>query len=440
MTTARVGELEARVAELTAQASRPPPPPPAPRPAPEITAAIDPGVDAEGVTTLARPGLLLSGYVQGQGFASHQSQDQLQQGGAYLNQDQFAVRRARLRADRRWTYAAVTLEIDGNTTAGLSFGLRRAEASLLWDPDGTGAPVAMLTAGMFYTPFGYELPAPARTRPFMERSLWSTAMFPGQADVGVRLAGSWRFLRYAIALVNGEPISESASRPFRGDPNAAKDLVARVGADAAPVAALRVAGGVSVLQGKGFHAGADASKSGTAWRDLNENGQVDLGEVMAVPATAATPSANFRRWAVGADLRVTLRTSLGLTRLLGEAAVGNNMDRGLFVADPIVTGVDVRQFGFYAAVVQDVFAWGLVGFRVDVYNPNADLFDSRAGQLLPASQTITTLSPLIGVRFKDRARLSLQYDHITDNLARDATGVPTDLRNDQVTLRLQVDL
>ena len=44
------------------------------------------------------------------------------------------MRRGRLRADRRWTYAAVTLEIDGNTRSGLSFGLRRAEASLLWDP------------------------------------------------------------------------------------------------------------------------------------------------------------------------------------------------------------------------------------------------------------------------------------------------------------------
>ena len=100
----------------------------------------------------------------------------------------------------------------------------------------------------------------------------------------------------------------------------------------------------------------------------------------------------------------------------------------------------MRQFGVYAAVVQEVFAWGLVGFRFDLYNPNADFFDSRAGQLLPASQTITTLSPLIGVRIKDRARLSLQYDHISDNLARDATGVPTDLSNDQITCRLQVDL
>ena len=120
--------------------------------------------------------------------------------------------------------------------------------------------------------------------------------------------------------------------------------------------------------------------------------------------------------------------------------VASNMDRGLFVADPVATGFDVRELGYYAAFVQDVLAWGFVGFRVDVYNPNADLFENRAGQLLPASQSITTLSPLVGFRIGERARLSLQYDHILDNLARDATGVPTDLKNDLITARLQVDL
>jgi len=440
MTTSRLGELEARLDEVAAIASRPPPPPPA-RPVAEVTTENDPSADAENIATvLARPGFLLSGYAQGQVFASRASQDQLQQGGAFLNQDQFTVRRARLRADRRWTYAALALEVDGNTNGGLNFGLRRVEASVLWDREGNGAPLVMFTAGMFYIPFGYELPASARTRLFLERSLSSTALFPGQADIGVRLAGSWRFLRYAVALVNGEPIVEAASRPFRGDPNAPKDLVVRLGADTTPAAPLRIAGGVSFLQGKGFHAGADATKSGTVWRDVNENGTVDLGEVMSVPGTAATPSANFRRWAVGADLRVTLRTPLGLSRLQSEVVVASNMDRGLFVSDPITTGVDVRQFGFYAAVIQDLYAWGFVGFRVDTYNPNADLFESRAGALLPTSQTITTLSPLAGVRIGDRTRVSVQYDHIQDNLARDATGVPADLSNDQIIARLQVDL
>ena len=91
-------------------------------------------------------------------------------------------------------------------------------------------------------------------------------------------------------------------------------------------------------------------------------------------------------------------------------------------------------FGIDDAAIQCRAPGGVIAIRA------GHLFDSRAGQLLPASQTITTLSPLIGVRFKDRTRLSLQYDHITDNLARDATGVPTDLSNDQVMCRLQVDL
>ncbi len=205
-------------------------------------------------------------------------------------------------------------------------------------------------------------------------------------------------------------------------------------------APLRLAGGVSLLTGKGFHPGTDATKPGTVWRDLNENGAIDLGEVMGLPGAAATPSRNFRHWAVGADLRASLRTRLGLTRLLAEGTIASNMDRGLFVADPVASGIDVREFGFNVAVAQDITARAVVGLRLDVYNPNADSTDSRAGQLLPSSQVVTTLSPLIGVRIGDRTRLTLQYDRTFDKLARDASGVPTDLKNDQVTARLQVDL
>jgi hypothetical protein len=436
----RIEALEARLAVLAA-APKPAPPPP-PRPVAEVNAESDARGEREGVANvLPAPGFLLSGYAQGQYLASGASQDQLQQGGALLNEDQFVVQRARLRADRRWTWAALSLELDGNTRNGLSFGIRRAEASLLWDREGNGAPVLMLTAGLFYVPFGYELPASARNRFFMERSLASTAFFPGQGDVGVRLAGSWRFLRYAVALTNGEPISESTSRPYRGDPNAAKDLVARVGVDTAPASRLRIAGGVSFLDGKGFHAGSSATKNGTVWVDGNEDGIIQSSELTPVIGASATPSANFRHWAVGADLRLTVTTPLGLTRLGGEVIVGSNLDRGLFVADPIANGnLDVRQLGFYASLVQDVFSWGLVGFRIDLYNPNADVRDTRAGLLLPANQTITTLSPIIGARVGERTRLVVQYDRVQDNLARDQLGVPTDLKNDQLTARLQVDL
>jgi hypothetical protein len=436
----RIEALESKLAVLAAAPK--PVPPPQPRQVAEVIGPLDARGEREGVANvLPAPGFLLSGYAQAQYQASGASQDQLQQGGALLNEDQFVVQRARLRADRRWTYAALTLELDGNTRNGLTFGIRRAEASVLWDRDGNGSPLAMLTAGLFYVPFGYELPASARNRFFMERSVSSTAFFPGQGDVGLRLAGSWRFLRYALALTNGEAIVEGVSRPYRGDPNAAKDLIVRVGVDTAPSSIVRVAGGVSFLDGKGFHAGASATKSGTVWVDGNEDGIIQSSELVPVIGAAATPSANFRHWAVGADLRVTIATPLGLTRLASEVIVGSNMDRGLFVADPIANGnLDVRQLGVYASVVQDLWSWGLVGFRFDLYNPNADLRDARAGQLLPANQTITTLSPIAGVRVGERTRFVVQYDRIIDNLTRDQLGVPTDLKNDQITARLQVDL
>ena len=115
------------------------------------------------------------------------------------------------------------------------------------------------------------------------------------------------------------------------------------------------------------------------------------------------------------------------------------MDRGLFVADPVATGVDVRHLFYYAALVQEITKWGLIGFRADAYDPNADFLDNRTGQLLPVSQTIHTLSPLVGLPIPGRARLLFQYDAVLDALARDALGVPADLKNDRFTFRLQVE-
>jgi hypothetical protein len=62
------------------------------------------------------------------------------------------------------------------------------------------------------------------------------------------------------------------------------------------------------------------------------------------------------------------------------------------------------------------------------------------GRLIPADASVKTYSPLVGLVFPDRVRLLIQYDAIVDKLARDRQGVPTDLENDQITLRLQGEL
>src|SRR5262249_3522914 len=137
-------------------------------------------------------------------------------------------------------------------------------------------------------------------RLFLERSTMERAFFPGEYDLGARLGGGWRFLRYTIAAMNGDPIGEKA---FPGrDPNQSKDVIGRLGLDL-PVRRLGVAGGLSAVWGTGFHAGTPATKDVLTWRDTNQDGAVQVNEISVIAGQAPTPSQNFTRWAIGGDLR-----------------------------------------------------------------------------------------------------------------------------------------
>ncbi len=388
---------------------------------------------------LAPEGLTLGGYAQSQ-YESHQdSQDQLAQGGALLNKNRFSVRRARVSLVGDWQYAAIAVELDANTTNGAQVDLRKAEASLQYRPDRSKPPIVMATVGQFDTPFGYELVESPRTRWFMERSQASQAFWPGEPDLGVRVAGAVSFFRWTIAVLNGEPLGEKSSFALQ-DPNGAKDVVFRFGFDANPRDDLHLAGGVSSLRGRGFSPGTDATKTGLQWQDLNENGVIDGPETTPIPANAATPSQNFDRWAAGADLRVQYRSPLGVTKVYGEFMLGSNMDRNQYFANPIQAKIDQRELGYYIGAIQELGPYAVIGFRYDFYDPNSNAFDKRQGLLLPYSEAIKTASPLIGLTLPDRARLVFQYDIVRNALARTAEGVPTDLKANVWTLRLQVQL
>jgi len=348
------------------------------------------------------------------------------------------VRRARVRIPGEWNVAAAVVELDGNTVGQPVFGLRTAEAILQYRLDEQGPPLAAMSLGLMSTPFGLELPESQRDRMFMERSLMSRAFWPGEQDVGLRVYGGLKFLRWSFAALNGEPLDERNGFPGR-DPNVSKDVVVRLGAEIAPTPALQIAFGMSALRGKGLHPGSDATKPRVDWRDLNEDGAIQSPELAAVPASAAMPSASFERWALGVHLGTSYRSSLGVTSVRSEAYVAQNMDRGLFVADPVTTGTDSRELGAYVAAVQTVGRYGLLGLRYDLYDPNLDVLDKRSGRLVPFSQRIHTFSPLVGIVLP-HARLTLQYDVIRDALAKDERGVPTDLANDTWTLRLLVHL
>jgi hypothetical protein len=385
-------------------------------------------------------GIAITSYVQAQYESHDDSEDQLRQGGALLNQNRFLIRRGRLKIEREWDMSSVMVELDGNTTRGPAFVLHHAEASLLWrgDQPAPAPPLIRLTLGLFDVPFGYELVESPRTRFFMERSLASRDFFPSEPDLGLRISGEVGWFRYALALVNGDPNGELNGFPLQ-DPNQSKDFVVKAGANVESDS-LEMSGDVSVLNGTGFVKGTDATKNSLVWNDLMPaDGNLRTSEITGVPALAATPSRNFRRWAVGADLKMRLRSLLGWTQVFGEVSLASNLDRGQFVANPTLSN-DVRELGFFAGVVQQVTPFAVIGFRADYYDPNADITDSQQGRTVPGNQKMVTYSPLIGGLLPGRIRLLFQYDFIRDHLARDALGVPTDLRNDTWTLRMQGEL
>jgi hypothetical protein len=384
----------------------------------------------------------ISGYLQSQYQSSQLSEDQLDPSGMALNQDRFVIRRARLRLTGEWNLGSLLLEVDGNTVRGISASIRRAEASLVWrNADRMRPPLAQLSAGLIDMPFGSEMRQGQEELLFMERSTGSMSLFPGLQDTGVRLSGALGVFRYAAAVVNGTPVDDRTGGTSV-DPTRAPDLLGRLGIEAHPTESLGIIGGVSWLSGTGFSAGSIATKNRTEWRDLNENGIVDMasGELVASPGTAARPSSTFGRWALNADLEARLAWSGGVSHLYAEATMASNLDRALVVADPITTGRDARELAWSAGLLHDVASLGFVGLRYDAYFPDLDALDARRGRLLVTDLSVHTIAPLLGWRISEKARLTLQYNLVRDHWGRNLSGVPDDLANDSWQLRLHVGL
>jgi hypothetical protein len=390
------------------------------------------------VVTAARAGLSLTGYIQADLAFRQSSEDQLNGStGEPLNEDRFLIRRARLRAAIDDTYVSGAVEFDGNTVRGPLARILAAEASLKWPgTDPAVGPLVMATMGLFKIPFGFEVRESDRDRHFLERSTMSRAFFPGEYDLGARVQGGWRFLRYALAVQNGDPVGEKL---FPGrDPNDAKDVVGRLGLDASPVPALAMAAGVSGLWGKGLHKGTGATKTTLQWQDRNEDGRFQAGEIVTVAGVSAIPSESFPRHAIGLDGRIGFAVAPAWrTTVYGELVLANNLDRAIQVADPLgPLGRDQRELGYYVALLQDLGPYATIGARYDLYNPDRDSNNRQLGRQIPTEMSWKTLSLAASVHGRT-GRLLAEYDLNRNKLGRDAAGVPANLKDNAFTLRAE---
>jgi hypothetical protein len=378
------------------------------------------------------------GFAQIDYLVSQLSQSQLDpSSGQPLNQNRIFVRRARLGADIERPYIAGRIEFDGNTINGPTARIIDAEASIrlpgstVLDP-----PLVMGTIGLMKIPFGYEIGQADTERLFMERSIMETAFFPGEYDLGLRVMGGWRFLRYAVAVMNGEPLGEKSYPGI--DPNIAKDVVGRVGVVTRPAPALYVQGGVSLLQGTGFHAGTTLTKSVLVWQDLNNNGVYDNGETNVIPGSSTVPSQNFNRFALGADLLISYDECPGwTTTLYGEVITAENLDRGVVPADPISANRNLREFGYYVALTQLIAKYAEVGARYSYYNPDQDATYSVIANPIPLDASDSTWS-ITAAAVSPYGRFIVEVDLNKNHMGRDAAGNPANLASNAFIVRGEV--
>lgn len=353
-----------------------------------------------------------------------------------LNQNRFLVRRARLKLDIDHGIVAGVVELDANTVRGVQVRPLNVEASLRWPSGSELPPLIMGTVGQFKIPYSFEVLQSDTDRLFLERSNLARALFPGEFDLGLRVQGSWKFLRYAVAIMNGHPVGESTFPSI--DPINAKDFVGRLGVESEVVPGLTIVGGISGLKGTGFHAGTPATKDALVWHDLNGDGAVQSSEIQVIPGSDSLPSSTFNRFAAGIDLRITYRIpAIGVVSAFGEATTAANLDRGATPADPSWIGRDLREQGFYVGATADLLDLVTVGVRYDAYQPDQDAFENKVSRFVPRDASLSTLAIAVGAHYQF-GRLILEYDRNTNHLGRALNGTPASLKDDQFGVRAEV--
>ena len=405
----------------------------------DAKAIVEAALQKQGPKVSGIEGLTLSGFLQADMYAKQSSEDQLNTStGQPLNDDRFSIKRARLRASVDRGYLAGIVEMDANTVNGPQARPMAMEATIKLPGD--EVPYVAATVGVFKIPYGFEIGQADYQRLFAERSNLERALFPGEYDLGARIAGGWRFVRYALAVQNGEPVGESTF-PDR-DPNAAKDVVGRLGMAASLGEGVNVQGGFSGVVGKGLHKGTAPTKPTMIWQDRNENGRIDPSETIPSPGSSGLPSQNFSRHALGADILFSVTTArLGTTTAYAEITWAKNLDRAMLIADPYgPLGRDMRERGYYLALVQDFGKHVQAGVRYDNYDPDQDSTDRVAATVLLSSQAVSTIALGLAARWKIGGlanRLLVQYDINRNHAGRDQGGLPTNLASNVFTLRAE---
>jgi hypothetical protein len=319
--------------------------------------------------------------------------------GATSNGTFFRLRRARLKTEYMPADSVrLVFEIDptpaGGATGGIGTIARNVEAQGIarWS-EGLTTELGM---GMFKIPFGYEVLQSDADRPFIERSWGEQNLTPSEFDVGAKMYTTWTRGKYRLdvqlAIVNGQMLGEPTFALIP-DLNKGKDFVGRAALD-------------------------------WTWGTLGVSGYYGQGQ------TIDTTGLRFKQFVRGAvNVEGALRFSLAKThkeewqtRLLAEATLAQNMDRGTkypfaVPAIPAAITSDVKDFGernLWVRLEQDLSRWTTLALRFDQYTPNVSQGDDARN----------TFGVVGVVHFNQWLQAMLEFDHAIDHVHVPGTPIP----------------
>lgn len=305
--------------------------------------------------------------------------------GSTTNGTFFRLRRTRLRTFYETDIAKFFLQIDALPAGGASPGIgtivRNAEATGIarWTKDVR----TEVTAGLFFTPFRFELLEPSLKRPFIERTWFVQNVFPIERNIGVHATTHAMNdkLQVDVGVVNGQTLGE---RYFVAVPdlNKSKDVL-----------------------------GSIIYRIGSL--TLGVNGYLGRGQVVDAQNLRFK---QFSKWAVNYQARYqrTIVKRLGESRLIGELTIAQNMDTGVnyaFAVPKIPTtlsdGVgNLDERALYVRFEQDLSPWLMAGYRFDTYSPDTAI----------ANNARDTHAFLAVVRFSQNLRWMNELNWAIDNV------------------------
>jgi hypothetical protein len=303
-----------------------------------------------------------------------------------------------------------------------------------------------LTAGMQNRPFGFEISYSSSLRESPERARLSQTIFRNERDLGAMVTiqgpkiSNWNWIKLDAGMFNGTGGPSAGENT--SDFDSYKDLIAHLSINRSNLSEkIKYGIGVSYYDG-GFRLDNDTLYSAGADSAGNEGFKVERTDAKGK---------RIDKKCYGADAQLSIDWMAGITTLRAEYVSGEEpatSSSSTNVFAPVTSNGYSRNFnGAYFYFLQNIMQtpFQLI-VKYDWYDANTDVEGDQIGKTVgtgikktnSTDLKYTTLGLGMAYRWDANVKLTLYWDKVTNETSANLSGYTHDLKDNVLTLRMQV--